>query len=283
MWSTAVPANADVRTLGIDLASQDKHTASCLVSWNGGRAQVEQIHVGRSNRELVEEIEAADWTGIDAPFGWPDAFIDAVESYRDTGLWPASEGEWPEQVRRLRYRATDAFVAKQARAPLSVSSDRIAVTAARCASLLTDLARDSRPRDRLGADRVVEVYPAASLVVWGFNVKGYKGTAPAVRDTRRRLLDELMRRGEGWLSASEDIVDWCIARIYRGTRTLSARCRPSRRSTRSGATRAAERRRCRRRRGSPADRRATRHIRRAWTPAGRPPARCGRRSPATRP
>src|SRR4051812_24793398 len=76
-------------------------------------------------------MRRAAWAGIDAPFGWPDALVDAVGIYAQYGTWPADVS-----VEALRYRETDRFVraqVKRARGvsinPLSVSSNCIASTA----------------------------------------------------------------------------------------------------------------------------------------------------------
>jgi hypothetical protein len=58
--------------------------------------------------------------------------------------------------------------------PLSVSADRIAHVALRCAVLLAELDASGRPVDRSGSGHVVEVYPAASLRRWGLDHPGYK-------------------------------------------------------------------------------------------------------------
>jgi hypothetical protein len=81
--------------------------------------------------DLLDEMEKADWTGIDAPFGWPQPMLAAIAHYTATDQWPI--GTTPE---RMRYRRTDWFVHDTIKAerqqsvwPLSVSSDRIAVCA----------------------------------------------------------------------------------------------------------------------------------------------------------
>ena len=203
-----------VLTLGIDLASQDRNTASCFIRWRGGRAAVEMPAVGRSNAKLLEEMRRAQWVGIDAPFGWPDAFIEAVADYADTGRWPTSELDWAQRVKRLRYRATDLFVGAQARLPLSVSTDLIAVTAMRCATLLSALKEGGWPLNRLGADQVVEVYPAAAMVVWGFDVVGYKADGEEGREARQLLISEIAERGQPWLDLSEAVVKECTRKDH---------------------------------------------------------------------
>ena len=62
----------------------------------------------------------------------------------------------------LTMRRTDVFVHEQLRlTPLSVSADRIAHVAFRCAVLLAKLDAADAPVDRSGSGPVAEVYPAA--------------------------------------------------------------------------------------------------------------------------
>jgi hypothetical protein len=101
-------------TLGIDLSANPVKTAACLISWGTGGGRVEQLVVGRDrstpleNEDLVAMIRSADLSGIDAPFGWPIEFVDAVRS------WESLEG-WPDSVAvaDLRYRATDLRIGRR--------------------------------------------------------------------------------------------------------------------------------------------------------------------------
>jgi hypothetical protein len=86
--------------------------------------------------------------------------------------------EWIDQI---RYRETDRFVRTKQElgfhiSPLSVSSDRIAYYASRCAGLLHQLVSRAEVRlDRLGdCSGVFEVCPAVALAAWGLPHKGYK-------------------------------------------------------------------------------------------------------------
>jgi predicted nuclease with RNAse H fold len=176
-----------VRTLGIDLASRDDRTAMAIVSWAAGRAVAHAPASPVSDEQALQAMAEVEWTGIDAPFGWPEAAVRALPVFADRGEWPDASRD------ALRFRETDRFVhAKTGIWPLSVSSDRIAVPAWRCARLLA-----SRPGtlDRLGGSRVVEVYPGAALTLWGFQRRGYKRS----RDARALLVAEIERRAGGWL------------------------------------------------------------------------------------
>ena len=227
-----------MRTLGIDLASQDAKTAFCEIEWVSEMALVQTPRTVRPEIELVQAMDRADWIGIDAPFGWPDAMVDAVHRFAQDGAWPASA-----TPQALRYRQTDwvchDVIADQVNVsvwPLSVSSDRIAACAWRCARLLTEHARRTgRALDRIGvplscgmdgppdpprltglvAERgVVEVYPAGALALWELPHKGYKRSgglsAADARATRVTILASLERKAGGWLILSEDVREACI-------------------------------------------------------------------------
>jgi predicted nuclease with RNAse H fold len=202
-------------------------------------ALVELPVQGADDGALLEAMEAAAWTGVDAPFGWPEPFVRAVAGYGHVGEWPVDVAS-----DELRLRATDRFVRhtiKESRAigltPLSVSSDRIAVCAWRCAGLL----RDHRARTGLVLDRVgvplttgadgppnehrpvgivaprgvVETYPAAALAMWGLPWRGYKASRragiEAARAQRAAILSALDAQAAGWLVISEDAHAACVA------------------------------------------------------------------------
>jgi predicted nuclease with RNAse H fold len=163
-----------VITLGVDLAAEPKRTGLARIVWRQGSAHITDARRHVSDDEMVEAIVDADKAGIDCPLGWPVKFIRFITSH-DSGhvaLQPGVAGrEWR---RALSYRVTDLRARQLGLQPLSVSTDRIGVTAMRCAGLMSRLAAMGEPVDRTGAGRVVEVYPAASLLRWGFNYRGYK-------------------------------------------------------------------------------------------------------------
>jgi len=83
------------------------------------------------DRQLYKLIDRADVVGIDAPFGWPKAFVEAVLGWKEIS-WSS------ENRNRLQFRATDLFVREMLGIwPLSVSTDRIALPAMRANALLT--------------------------------------------------------------------------------------------------------------------------------------------------
>lgn len=179
-------------TLGIDLASQNENTAACLVEWSGGEVILRELLDRGSDDELVARMravrDAGGCIGIDAPFGWPEAYLAAMTSWREEGRFPATDSK------ELAFRLTDRKEYLAKKQPLSVSSDRIAYVAWRCARLLTRFF-EGAPTSRLGPT-VVEVYPGASMASWGLGAQGYKQSEP----TRKKLLLELNAKGLCWVS-----------------------------------------------------------------------------------
>jgi hypothetical protein len=136
-------------TMGVDLAAQPANTAVCLVRWGPGRPQIMMLARGRDNEStplddkwiltravgLRQDFGEVTKVGIDDPFGWPVPFLDAMAAYRAGPQWP-----WPieQPTEQVRLRETDRVVWRRSgRWPLSVTSDRIAIPAMRCAGLLT--------------------------------------------------------------------------------------------------------------------------------------------------
>lgn len=177
-----------MRTLGIDLAAQPKKTGVCVTEWPVDDAsddiRITPPTIGFTDGELLGLMDEADVVAIDAPFGWPEFISEHLGPYARDGVWPLRPDahDVDEWTGRLLYRETDRAVRRLllSRTPpvkitaLSVSSDRIAVCAWRCAALLNQYI----PRcsfDRTGEhSRVYEAYPAAALASWGLPFKGYK-------------------------------------------------------------------------------------------------------------
>ncbi|HEY7121871.1 MAG TPA: DUF429 domain-containing protein [Solirubrobacterales bacterium] len=187
-----------MRTLGIDLAAQPANTSACAIEWGPGRPIVSDLRSGLNDQALLEAIDGADKVAIDAPFGWPDEFVQAVDAHSNRAGWPGS-GEDQDVYRfRLSFRATDRRLIEQgARRPLSVSTDLIGVVAMRCAFLLDRLAARGEPVDRAGSGKVLEAYPASALNSWGLSPTGYKSRVGAAR------LPELLSQLEEGLGALE--------------------------------------------------------------------------------
>lgn len=182
-------------TLGIDLAAQPKNTAAAIIRWSRTEA-VAELHSRCQDATLHGLIRSAAVIGIDAPFGWPCAFREAVQS------WP--HREWGDDLRDLlTLRETDRQVMKlHGGRPLSVAADRIALPAMRAMSLLSV----HGVTDRSGNGRFFEVYPKASLQAWGLSPKGYK-SAKAVSAVPRRAILEGLRTRMPWLRADDSFAE----------------------------------------------------------------------------
>jgi predicted nuclease with RNAse H fold len=187
-----------VRTLGIDLAAQPANTSVCAIDWGASAPVLSDLRAGVNDEGILEAISEADKVGIDAPFGWPDDFVDAVVAHRDRAGWPGS-GEDQDIYRfHLSFRATDRrLIEGGARRPLSVSTDLIGVVAMRCAYLQDRLAARGEPVDRAGSGKVIEAYPAPALRGWGIAATGYKSRVGVTR------IPELLSRVEEGLGGIE--------------------------------------------------------------------------------
>lgn len=194
-------------SVGIDVASQDARTAICSIRWEDGSAEIEPLgSPGASDSGIRRCVESADRVGVDIPLGWPSAFVEALARHHRGEAWPDPDGA--AGMTALRLRETDRWLTDHARRPgeprarchpMSVSSNLIAIPALRMARVLG-------PVDRSGAGKVIEVYPAAALFVWGLPYRRYKGARPDRREVRHDLVLRL-RASTPWLAAARD-EDW---------------------------------------------------------------------------
>jgi predicted nuclease with RNAse H fold len=192
-------------TAGIDLSASPKTTAICRIVWKG-TSGVAELETGLGTDERIAETVAnAERTGIDAPFGWPQPFIAAITAHAKGRRWPG-RGKHAEEFRRsLRLRRTDELVSDSGITPLSVSTEKLGVTAMRCALALDAAAQAGADIDRSGVSGAVcEVYPAGALQAWGINRDGYKQADN--RDARRRILRSLRTRFPGLEVDGKEVV-----------------------------------------------------------------------------
>lgn len=196
-------------TLGIDLASQPRDTGVCAVRWETGAAEVVVLAVGAhagaplDDAWLAEaavglrDLPPAAKVGVDAPFGWPAPFAQAVGE-ADPAAWPLGLGA--DRTALVR-RETDRHVHRRTgKLPLSVSTDRIAYPALRCAALLAWWARRTGAAvPRSGEGLACETYPDAVLrLLLGLprgRVPSYKGVEAPAAARRATLLEDLAGRG----------------------------------------------------------------------------------------
>lgn len=163
---------SSVLTAGVDLAAQDRNTATAVVRWTPGNAVVGSIAINCADDDIVQLAKVVRLVGIDSPLGWPERFIDFVAAQRD-----GSAAEFTGDKKSLVLRRTDHFVNQEfGLRPLSVSADLIGHVAIRAVRIL-DLLRDTGVRvDRSGlTGRVAETYPAGAIRRWLPDDRRYKG------------------------------------------------------------------------------------------------------------
>jgi len=184
-----------VLTAGVDVAAEPRGTALAIVEWAPGSARVTELTLDVTDDPIVEAAIRVDKIGIDCALGWPIEFVEFVIGHSQVDSPPTPVDGGMDWRRRLAYRETDRYVrATTGRWPLSVSTDRLGLTAMRCAGMLARMAASGIDVDRSGSGDVVEVYPGATLRSWGCDTTGYR-TARASRET---LLVDLREKAP-WL------------------------------------------------------------------------------------
>lgn len=224
-----------MRTLGVDLAAATRKTAAAVICWGDGTARLAHLALDVGDEEIVRLFGASDMTGIDCPVGWPDAFVPFLAGHLAFDPHPVLDYDGIEGRRLLAYRDTDRFVTAQTGLiPLSVSADRLAHPAMRCAVIQAKISRDHGPQARDGSGRLAEVYPAASLKSWGLLARGYKGRGGAETRQLAGVLDAL-RQAAPWLdlaghedrlAGSDDMFDALIAALTARAAALGLTLRP---------------------------------------------------------
>jgi predicted nuclease with RNAse H fold len=211
-----------VKTLGIDLAADPKRTAAAVIEWRKGQAQLVHLTLGVTDETVVELFGASDVTGIDCPLGWPRPFLSFLLGHSRDDPDAVLRHDGLAGRRELAYRAADRFVTHQTGLiPLSVSADRLAHPAMRCAVIQAKIALASGIQPRDGTGRLIEVYPAASLRIWGISARRYKGRGTPESEIRDNILGQLTAAAP-WLDldayrdqliASDDLLDSVIASL----------------------------------------------------------------------
>lgn len=210
-------------TLGIDLASKPATTGVCRLAWAPDRTEVVLLAVGAHAGRPLDDPYLLDLMcgtggdasgppapariGIDAPLGWPRAFVAAVGRLAP---WPLEEEVPPD---RLVRRATDRWIhAHTGKLPLSVSTDRIAYPAMRAQRVLRRFHERTgtvaEPAGTVGP--ACEVYPDPAITRFGLRRPetratetrpSYKG--PGGHGERSRLVATLTADAP-WLRLSAD-------------------------------------------------------------------------------
>lgn len=247
-----LPGTVGVMLLaGVDLSAGTTDTAAVTMRFLGDELEIEaHTNVGDSQIDgwLNEGVVA-----IDAPFGWPIAFDEAVHGWMKSGAgrWPAwgapaspfDTKDWDELKELLKFRLTDRFVRHFLRdrhsdsvehgepAPpdrsgrcqwpdgLAVSAEKIAVTSFRAVRLL-QLAGST---DRTGqSGPALEMYPGGALAEWCLYGPSYKGLKGSGR--RGDIAGEL---GRQLRSGLEEPASGTVAVHLRGADEVERRMRES--------------------------------------------------------
>ena len=188
-------------TIGVDLAAAPKKTGLAAIEWSRGHAALRLLKLAPNDAEIVAESRDATTIGIDCPFGWPVEFVEFVSAHIKSEVAPRTlaGADWRRQ---LAYRETDRFVREHTgRWPLSVSTDRLGLTAMHCAELLEEFANAGEIVDRSGRGRLVEVYPGAAVRFWGLTTAGYKSDV----NMRAIATNDLIRQAP-WLHIEPDSI-----------------------------------------------------------------------------
>jgi len=167
--------------IGIDCATQPNRTGLARAERVQDRYEVQELMVCSGEQHPVEVV--MEWLGekktallaLDAPLGWP------VSLGRELARHSAGDAIMiPGEL--LFRRLTDREVARNVgKTPLEIGADRIARTAHSALLLLEHvrvgigepipLAWETPIQDRIAA---IEVYPAATMLVRGGSLRGYK-------------------------------------------------------------------------------------------------------------
>ncbi|MCU1531701.1 MAG: hypothetical protein JWO49_1272, partial [Arthrobacter sp.] len=183
--------------------------------------------------------------GIDCPVGWPDAFLPFIAGHLNFDAYPVLDHDGIEGRRLLAYRETDRFVTGHTGLiPLSVSADRLAHPAMRCAVIQAKISLAYGPQARDGSGRLAEVYPAASLKSWGLLARGYKGRGGAETERLALILDNLTKAApwldlaghEDQLAGSDDMLDAIVASLTARAVALGKSMRPENGQARAART-----------------------------------------------
>lgn len=206
-------------TAGIDLASKPSKTAVCVIDWcEDGVAEIKEWERSRwTDARLIEELmsdPSIQRIGVDAPFGWPTKYVNAISASSNNGTWP--EDGYTDDFGR--FRETELNIKELiGTTPLSSSLGNLSWVTRRCVRLLARQARDEDVKAaRLGEGCFVEVYPAASLKLWGISPAdlaedpgGYKGEKAKAVGRRRNLAEVLVKELESVVNMPTDFVNRC--------------------------------------------------------------------------
>jgi predicted nuclease with RNAse H fold len=183
---------------GLDLAAEPKGSALAVIDWGSKKARLVSLELGIVDDLAVRTALEAEKFGIDCALGWPIDFVSFLNDHQNLNSVKSPFDGGATLRRNLAHRETDRTVREvTGKWPLSVSTDRLGMTAIRCAGLLSKMETHFQV-DRSGFGRVVEVYPGATLRGWFTATSGYRNS----ESIRQALIEELGNRSP-WLELSQ--------------------------------------------------------------------------------
>jgi predicted nuclease with RNAse H fold len=206
-----------VLTAGVDLAAEPKGTALAVIEWKETSATLVDLELGVTDETIIEAAGVVDKLGIDCALGWPIEFVEFLNQHANLNSQAFPDGgmDWR---RRVSFRESDRHVREvTGKWPLSVSTDRLGLTAMRCAGLQGRIQQSGIEIDRSGFGKIVEIYPGASMRLWGFDTTGYRADAEAREELLRSIQIEVpwlnLDAHQDLMISSTDAFDAVIASL----------------------------------------------------------------------
>lgn len=218
-----------MRTIGIDIAGENSPNGLCWITWSASNATILDLQVEKkwAIQRIATTVDAWRKTdpdthfGIDAPFGFPAAFSDAVSAM--------AVGRPRKQTGSTVWRFTEELILKKfGQKALSSITDQITNTVAdRCYPLRQSLVAGNC-LDLVGySTRIFEVYPRIALRFWALSspkvLPSYRTRGPLGNPARWTILKNLggiapwLRipdsRHRDLLISSDDAVDALVSAI----------------------------------------------------------------------
>ena len=188
-----------INIIGIDCATNPTDVGIAFGRFSNGHTVVERVEIG-SRREEPADIVAAWLKGqddptllaLDSPLGWPNALAEELPAH-------TAGRKLTSSANSLFRRSTDMFIKEKiGKQSLDVGADRIARTAYSALDLLNRLSQMLGHEIKLAWEptingiSVIEVYPAATLIAHGIDIRGYKSTGGKAE--RQRVIADVKLR-----------------------------------------------------------------------------------------
>jgi len=215
-----------MQTLGADVANS---TGLCILDWINGIPTVQSLAVRDVTSIVVEKetrtiLNNQGWAAIDTGFGYPQHFSGIVSAMAGGGHWPnltapshagLAGSPWVRFTEKavrddLKHAVHVSIQKKYLGGPGSLVTQMITGIVATYASVRQSLL-GAEVHDLVGLrSHVIEVYPAAALVLWGakLNVKGNSARLAPYKDpvqrAARQAIYDLIKSGTGLICTTAE-------------------------------------------------------------------------------